>query len=82
MDISKVRTPRENLKTSEEKLPPPETVAADPRELLHDLREKQKLFATLKSEGLIHREQHANLEQRLRETIAELEKLIPQLEGA
>lgn len=56
----------------------PET--ASPQELLESLRDKQKLFATLKNEGLIHKDRHANLEQDLIQTIHDLEKLMAELE--
>lgn len=64
---------------SEAKLPRNDKM--NPQILLENLREKQARFAQLKKEGLIHEEEHLTMEQKLKETIAELETLIPQLEA-
>lgn len=53
----------------------------DPKPLLESLKEKYHQFVQLKSEGLIHQDKHLHIEQKLRETIQELEHLIPQLEA-
>lgn len=55
-------------------------VNTEPQELLESLRTKQKLYETLKTEGLIHKEGRPHLEQELKETIRELETLIGELE--
>lgn len=54
----------------------------EPQVLLEDLKTKQALYEKLKREGLINQDKHLAMEQKLRETIAELEILIPQLEEA
>lgn len=51
-----------------------------PEQILQSLKEKQRLFATLKEEGLINKDKHLRMEKELAKTIHELEVLIPQLE--
>ncbi|MBI4125258.1 MAG: hypothetical protein HY609_03530 [Deltaproteobacteria bacterium] len=80
MGISKVHSAPKQTRFEGEKHLPKDDV--EPKVLLEDLKEKQRLFAQLKEEGLIHKDKHLLMEQKLKETIAELEDLIPQLEVA
>lgn len=57
----------------------PGGTSAHPQELLESLRTKQKLYETLKNQGLIHLENPKNLEAEMARTIGELEELIAQL---
>lgn len=59
----------------------PTGTSANPQELLDSLRTKQKLYETLKNQGLIHLEHPQNLEAEVARTIGELEELIGQLGG-
>lgn len=56
-----------------------EQESANPQALLDSLREKQKLYEKLKTEGLVRRQ--VNMETELAKTISELEGLITQLES-
>lgn len=51
----------------------------DPIALLEDLKTKQRQYQTLKNQGLILQD-HREMETKLKETILELEALLPQLE--
>ena len=75
-------------KTNETKItlpqiePKHQKAEVNPAELLNALKAKQQLYAQLKNEGLIHKDRHLHLEKELRQTIQDLEELIPQLEVA
>lgn len=58
----------------------PKTGDINPRPLLESLKEKYSQFLQLKNEGLINKDKHLHIEQKLKATIEELEELIPQLE--
>lgn len=54
----------------------------DPKPLLDSLRAKYQQFIKLKEEGFIHERErnYSTMEAKLKQTIADLENLIPQLE--
>lgn len=54
----------------------------DPEALLTSLKEKQRLFATLKREGLINQDRHLRIEAELLQTIQDLEKMLHEMEAA
>lgn len=60
-------------------LKPSQTGEIDPKPLLDSLKEKYLQFVKLRDEGFIDREDQS-MEAKLRQTIEELEVLIPQLE--
>lgn len=59
---------------------PVETKELDPKPLLDSLRAKYQQFIKLKEEGFIHERGSSTMEAKLKQTIADLENLIPQLE--
>lgn len=82
MSVSKTQFFPEAQRISNEKSPHQEPVQVKRQlsETLENLRAKALKFDTLKKEGLIHEGRHLAMERQLRETIEELEVLIPQLE--
>lgn len=79
MALAKVHPRLPQTSFGEQNTPKAGPTAIEPQELLESLRAKQKMYETLKSQGLIHHENPQNLEAEMARTIGELEELIAQL---
>ena len=83
MSIQKTNFRPETSSVPAQELPTQATAQElDPKPLLDSLRAKYQQFIKLKDEGFIHGRNYLSMEARLKQTIADLENLIPQLEDS